>query len=173
MKTVLFILFGLSLLGAVVFYTTQKLNSKTIPFVVLFLSGVALGHFIPLSESNITLLEKIITNLAPAGFFLLGLSYDIRQLFNSAIGCACTIGAKRYYLLITLSIIISFGMQILAYMFTSKYNIILSTLFAFGLGEVYFLLVKKTPQGAKEIATTMLFLLGGIGGIYFSETLLG
>lgn len=75
------------------------------------------------------------------------------------IGCACTIGAKRYWLLILLSIVVSFVTQFLAL----KINLLNSTttivIFASLFGILGSFTKLREVGGSNEIATTMLYVL--------------
>jgi len=76
------------------------------------------------------------------------------------IGCACTIGAKRYWLLIFLSIVVAFvvntiaslDFQIMSYTTTT---VILATL----LGVLGSFTKLKTINGSSEVSSTMLYIL--------------
>jgi uncharacterized membrane protein len=78
----------------------------------------------------------------------------------SEIGCACTIGAKRYWLLILLSIVVAFatnliassGFVVLNYTTTT---VVLATI----LGVLGSFTNLKTINGSSEVATTMLYML--------------
>ncbi len=78
----------------------------------------------------------------------------------SMIGCACTIGAKRYWLIVLLSVAVAFlvnllassGVEILNYTTTT---VILATL----LGIAGSFTRLKTINGSSEVATTMLYML--------------
>ncbi len=78
----------------------------------------------------------------------------------SMIGCACTIGAKRYWFIVLLSIAVAFlvnllassGVEILNYTTTT---VILATV----LGVAGSFTRLKTINGSSEVATTMLYML--------------
>ncbi len=76
------------------------------------------------------------------------------------IGCACTIGPKRYYLFLALALFISLLSQLISgllpdFLSTTSYNVIIATLF--GLGFSFTRL--KEMNGSSDIANTMLFML--------------
>jgi len=77
----------------------------------------------------------------------------------SEIGCACTLGAKKYWLLISLALIVSFVSQWLAWhveiLNKTTTIVLLATLFGL-LGS--FTKLKKV-NGSSEVATTMLYIL--------------
>jgi len=76
------------------------------------------------------------------------------------IGCACTIGVKRYWLLIFLSIVVAFvvnaiaslGFELMSYTTTT---VILATL----LGVLGSFTRLKTMNGSSEVSSTMLYIL--------------
>lgn len=79
--------------------------------------------------------------------------------YLSEIGCACSMGAKRYWLLIALSLVVSFFSQLLA-----QYFVILNTTTTMVLFATLFgLLASFTPlrkiNGSSEVANTMLYIL--------------
>ena len=79
--------------------------------------------------------------------------------YLSEIGCACSMGAKRYWLLIALSLVVSFFSQLLA-----QYFVILNTTTSMVLFATLFgLLASFTPlrkiNGSSEVANTMLYIL--------------
>jgi uncharacterized membrane protein len=75
------------------------------------------------------------------------------------IGCACTIGAKRYWLLIALSLAVSLLSQVLAqiipFISTTTSMVIFATIFGIGLSFTPL----KRLNGADEVATSMLYML--------------
>jgi len=77
----------------------------------------------------------------------------------SEIGCACTLGAKKYWLLISLALIVSFVSQWLAWhveiLNKTTTIVLLATLFGL-LGS--FTKLKKV-NGSSAVATTMLYIL--------------
>jgi uncharacterized membrane protein len=78
----------------------------------------------------------------------------------SSIGCSCTIGAKRYWFLILLSIVVAFVVNLIAQSGFALLNyttttVVLATLFGV-LGSFTRL---KSINGSSEVATTMLYML--------------
>jgi len=75
------------------------------------------------------------------------------------IGCACNVGAKRYWLLILLSVVVAFTVNTVALEFKifnyTTTTVILATIFGV-LGSFTKL---KTINGSTEVSTTMLYIL--------------
>lgn len=84
---------------------------------------------------------------------------------TSMIGCACTVGAKRYYLFITLSLVVAFILNLMA----SNGIVVMSytttlVLGATSLGLLGSFTPLKSMAGSSEIANTMLYLLVALIG---------
>jgi len=81
-----------------------------------------------------------------------------------SVGCACSMGAKRYWLLIALGLFISFISQIVAeyVSFINKTTTIVLIASLLGLGASFTRL--RFINGASEVATTMLYLLVALIG---------
>ena len=76
------------------------------------------------------------------------------------IACACTLGPKRYYLLLALSLLISLLSQIIAtalpqFLSPTSYSVILATLLGLALSFTRL----KEMNGSADIANVMLFML--------------
>lgn len=80
------------------------------------------------------------------------------------LGCACSIGAKRYYPLILLAILVSIFSQIFANFFTLISVTTTVVLIATFLGVLGSFTNLKYLNGSSEIATTMLFFLVALIG---------
>lgn len=83
---------------------------------------------------------------------------DSEAIF-SQIGCACTIGTKRYWLLISFAIIVSLASQMLAvhveFLNRTTTVVLLATIF----GVLASFTKLKSMNGSSEVATTMLYIL--------------
>lgn len=83
---------------------------------------------------------------------------DLAVKINS-IGCSCTVGAKRYWLLVLLALIVSFVTQLIAtkitLLNTTTTIVILASLF----GIIGSFTKLREVGGSNEIATTMLYIL--------------
>jgi len=80
------------------------------------------------------------------------------------IGCACNMGAKRYWFLILLSISISFVIQVMTELFIYQgYEFISSTTTMVVLATIFGVLASftrlKNLNGSSEVATSMLYML--------------
>ena len=165
MSKIIFIILSLSFISALIFYLHRRYNSKLFAFVALFASGVVFSKVVPLSSSNVVLLQSIATNLAPAGVFLYGLHFEFKALFQSGIGCACSIGGRRYWVVVALAITASYVAQIAAAVVMPEYSLYGSVVAAFVLGYTLSFTRLREVYGVQEIATTMLYLLSGIAGV--------
>ena len=106
-----------------------------------------------------------LTNLIPAMLFLMLIQIDFTKLLRSnTIGCACTLGVKRYWFLVLLSLGVSFLSQLLAYHFTPNYTPLTTLLIAALLGVIGSFTKLQKVGGSKEIAMTMLYLVIALVG---------
>jgi len=153
------ILFILAFFSVVVYLATRKLHSKIVTGSLIFLLFGAFGHFIPLSESNELLLDRIIFNLAPAILFLYLLDIDLKRLLKNGIGCSCEMGAKRYWLIVLSALAVSFIAQIAAYALFAQYLFLAALAVAALLGVFASFTPLGRLCGTEDVATTMLYLL--------------
>lgn len=153
------ILFILAFFSVVVYLATKKLRSKIVTGSLIFLLFAAFGHFIPLSESNLLLLDRIIFNLAPATLFLYLLDVDLQRLLKNGIGCSCEIGAKRYWLIVLSALAASFTAQITAYVLSPQYPFLVALAVAALLGVFASFTPLGRLCGTEDVATTMFYLL--------------
>ena len=153
------ILFILAFFSVVVYLATRKLRSKTVTGSLIFLFFAAFGHFIPLSESNLLLLERVIFNLAPATLFLYLLDVDIKRLLKNGIGCSCEMGAKRYWLIVLSALAASFTAQIAGYALFPQHPFLAALAVAALLGVFASFTQLGRLCGTEDVATTMLYLL--------------
>jgi hypothetical protein len=165
MKTIIFILI-LSSFSGIIYYLTKKFDSKFIPATSILILSVFLSMIIPLSESNVELLHKIIINLTPATIYLFSLDFNLNSLFKNQIGCSCKMGAKKYWFIVLLSGVISIISQI-STTYINIYNpFITSLLIALSLGILSSFTKLKELNGTQEVATTMLYLLSAVSGFF-------
>ena len=158
---ILFLLFIVAFFSVVIYLITKKYNSKLLTGGLIFSLFALFGYSIPLSESNELLLEHLILNLTPATLFLFVLDLDWRRLLKNGIGCSCTMGAKRYWLLLILVFIVSFIAQLLAYRFLPAHPLFGASLFGALLGGIASFSPLRKICGSEDIATTMFYLLLG------------
>ena len=161
----LFFLFIVTFFSVTAYLFTRRYGSKTLSATVIFLLFALFGHFIPLSESNEILLDRILNNLTPATLFLYLLDLDPKQLQKSGIGCSCTMGGKRYWLVVLLAFIASLTAQVLSEIFLSTHPLMGASLFAALLGTTASFTPLKRICGTEDVATTMLYLLAASAGL--------
>jgi len=164
MKSI-FIILILSFFSGIIYYLMRKFNSKIIPAFVIMVCGMLFAYMIPVSESNELLLDRIITNLAPATFFLLAIDFDIKTLLQNKIGCSCKMGAKRYWLIVLMAVAVSFLLQYIAALYNVAFPVETTTAAAFVFGLVGSKTRLREINGTQEIATTMLYLLSAVVGM--------
>ena len=127
----------------------------------LGVSQEAFGYALIVDSVNYTIWIMFLLFLTPFAYYFNNFTSSHEQMAKlSQIGCSCTIGAKRYWLLILLAIVVALvvnfiaqsGFALLNYTTTT---VILATLFGV-LGSFTKL---KTINGSSEVATTMLYML--------------
>lgn len=125
----------------------------------------AFAYALVVDSVNYTIWVAFLLFLTPfASYFNRWSKAEDSIVTMNGIGCSCTIGAKRYWLLVVLALVVSFGTQLLATQFTvlntTTTIVVLATLFGiFGS----FTKLKKLG-GSNEIATTMLYILVALIG---------
>ena len=164
MKFIL-VLVIVSFFSALIYFLSQKFNSKLLTTGLIFAISVVLGYFVPLSISNETLVFRALGNLLPATVFLFSLDLDYKKVFGSQIGCSCKMGAKRYWLIVLLAFGATFVSQFIALQYTFEPIWAYAILFAFVLGVIFSFTPLKYLNGTAEVATTMLYLSTALGGI--------
>ena len=147
--------------------TIFSLNSSLISSLFTFIFSALLANF-GLFEQTQKIQEIFLLtlhNLMPAMLFLTFLSLNIKEFITSkTIGCACTIGTKRYWLLIALALGISLFTQVIALLFIPLYSFIGSNFLAIFLGMIgsktslYFL------NGIRDVAKTMFYMVVALVG---------
>jgi uncharacterized membrane protein len=126
----------------------------------LDVSQDAFGYALIVDSVNYTFWVMFLLFLVPfASVFNRFTKSNEQEGVLSDIGCACNLGAKRYWLLIVLSLGVSLVSQILAQMIplisTTTSMVLFATFFGIGLS---FTPLKKV-NGADEVATSMLYML--------------
>lgn len=121
----------------------------------------AFGYALIVDSVNYTIWIMFLLFLTPFAHAFNNFTASHEQMTKlSMIGCACTIGAKRYWFIVLLSIAVAFlvnllassGVEILNYTTTT---VILATV----LGVAGSFTRLKTINGSSEVATTMLYML--------------
>jgi len=120
----------------------------------------AFAYALVVDSVNYTLWVMLLLFLVPfAKFFNRFTKSEENLAYLSEVGCACSMGAKRYWLLIALALFVSLLSQLLA-----QYFIILNTttsmvLFATLFGVAASFTPLRKINGSSEVATTMLYIL--------------
>jgi uncharacterized membrane protein len=120
----------------------------------------AFAYALVVDSVNYTLWVMLLLFLVPfAKFFNRFTKSEENLSYLSEVGCACSMGAKRYWLLIGLALFVSLASQLLA-----QYVIILNTttsmvLFATLFGVAASFTRLREINGSSEVATTMLYIL--------------
>ena len=120
----------------------------------------AFAYALVVDSVNYTLWVMLLLFLVPfAKYFNRFTKSEDNLAYLGNIGCACSMGAKRYWLLIALSLFVSLASQLLAHSFTllntTTTVVILATLFGV-LGSFTRL---REINGSSEVATTMLYII--------------
>lgn len=132
----------------------------------LEVSQEAFGYALIVDSVNYTIWIMFLLFLTPFAHYFNSFTSSHEQMAKlSSIGCSCTIGAKRYWLLILLAIVVAFVVNLIA---TSGFlllnytttTVVLATL----LGVLGSFTKLKTINGSSEVATTMLFMLVALIG---------
>ncbi len=127
----------------------------------LNVSQEAFGYALIVDSVNYTIWIMFLLFLTPfAHYFNTFTSSHERMAKLSSIGCSCTIGAKKYWFLILLSIVVAFVVNLIAQSGFALFNyttttVVLATLF----GVIGSFTKLKNINGASEVATTMLYML--------------
>lgn len=126
----------------------------------LGVSEEAFAYALVVDSVNYTLWVMLLLFLVPfAKHFNKFTSSDANLAYLSEIGCACSMGAKRYWLLILLSLLASFLAQyistIVSMLNATTTTVIIATLL--GIGASFTRL--KELNGSNEVATSMLYVI--------------
>jgi len=126
----------------------------------LGVSEEAFAYALVVDSVNYTLWVMLLLFLVPFAKIFNSFTKSNEHLaYLSEIGCSCSMGAKRYWLLIALSLFVSLTSQLLAQYFTilnaTTSMVIFATLF--GVGASFTRL--RELNGSNEVATTMLYIL--------------
>lgn len=127
----------------------------------LNVSQEAFGYALIVDSVNYTVWIMFLLFLTPFAHKFNSFTSSHEQMAKlSEIGCACTIGAKRYWLLILLSIAVAFVTNLIAssgfvFLNYTTTTVVLATV----LGLLGSFTNLKTINGSSEVATTMLYML--------------
>lgn len=127
----------------------------------LNVSQEAFGYALIVDSVNYTIWIMFLLFLTPFAYKFNSFTSSHEQMAKlSEIGCACTIGAKRYWLLILLAITVAFGVNLIAssgfvLLNYTTTTVILATI----LGLLGSFTKLKSINGSSEVATSMLYML--------------
>lgn len=126
----------------------------------LDVSEEAFAYALVVDSVNYTLWVMLLLFLVPfASYFNKFTNSSENLAYLGDIGCACNMGAKRYWLLILLALVVSFVAQYLSTLFTllnaTTTVVLLATLFGI-LGSFTPL---RNLNGSSEVATSMLYII--------------
>ena len=126
----------------------------------LGVSEDAFAYALVVDSVNYTLWVMMLLFLVPfAAVFNKFTKSDENLAYLSEIGCACTVGAKRYWLLIALALVVSLGSQLITeyVQILNKTTTIVLVASLFGVLGSFTKL--KEINGSTEVATTMLYII--------------
>ena len=126
----------------------------------LGVSEEAFAYALVVDSVNYTLWVMLLLFLVPfATAFNKFTKSDENLAYLDSIGCACSMGAKRYWLLIALALIVSFISQLLTqyieFLNTTTTMVLLAT--AFGIVGSFTKL--RELNGSSEVASSMLYII--------------
>jgi len=126
----------------------------------LNVSESAFAYALVVDSVNYTLWVMLLLFLVPfAHIFNKFTKSDANLAYLSEIGCACSMGAKRYWLLIVLAL----GVSLLSQVIATKLVILNTTTSIVLLASVFGILGSftklKEVNGSSEVATTMLYII--------------
>ncbi|MCW8953306.1 MAG: DUF819 family protein [Sulfurimonas sp.] len=128
----------------------------------LNVSQEAFGYALIVDSVNYTIWIIFLLFLTPFAhrFNNFTASHEQMAKLDSIIGCACTIGAKRYWLLILLAIVVALGVNLIASSGFVLLNYTTTTVvLATVLGILGSFTKLKTINGSSEVSRTMLYML--------------
>ena len=120
----------------------------------------AFAYALVVDSVDYTLWVMLLLFLVPfAKFFNRFTKSEENLAYLGAIGCACSMGAKRYWLLIALALAVSLFSQILATKFVLLNATTSMIIFATLLGIAGSFTKLRFVNGSSEVSTTMLYIL--------------
>lgn len=126
----------------------------------LEVSQEAFGYALIVDSVNYTLWVMLLLFLVPfASVFNRFTKSQENMAYLGDIGCACTMGAKKYWLLILLALVASFVSQLIAENFVILNKTTTIVLLASLLGVLGSFTKLKELNGSSEVASTMLYVI--------------
>ncbi len=160
MKSFLIVLLIISFFGALIYkFQKNRFHFFTLLLFALFV-GTVIKLFVPLSFATQMLLKHLAYNLWLALLFLYALQWRCYAFWKKELGCSCTIGAKRYWIVVLMAFSASLFAQVLAN--SLQIGFIGSIIVALFLGWSLSFTKAKELGGAQEVANSMLFLFVAI-----------
>ena len=167
-------LLALALLSAVIHFLYKRLFVEVHTWVVMVLLCISaylltLGGVFSHDPLVLRVTYTTLQNLLPALVFLTLLRVDFstlqRVLFGvNTIGCACEMGAKRYWVLVVLSLGVSLFSQVLVFRlgWSEPY---VSVVFSALLGFLARYTVLRELNGVLDVARTMAYMVSSLFGV--------
>jgi len=176
-------LFLLALLVAVVHLLVSRFGAQrgvvSRPLLLVYLSTLLLANsgLLVWSEATEKIFWQLEANLIPALIFLTLLCADLRGAWNRLLsrfsknkplvmGCACSMGSKRYFMVLALALVVSFVVQIGTVVLVGMHK---SMPVAMLLAMMVAMVLRLTPLrmlgGMQEVATTMLYMSVALFGM--------
>ncbi len=126
----------------------------------LEVSQEAFGYALIVDSVNYTLWVMLLLFLVPFAKVFNAFTKSDENMANLGnIGCACDMGAKRYWVLIFLGVLVSFIAQVIAENFIILNKTTTIVLLASAFGVVGSFTRLKNINGSSEVATTMLYII--------------
>lgn len=126
----------------------------------LNVSEDAFAYALVVDSVNYTLWVMMLLFLVPfAAAFNKFTKSDENLAYLSEIGCACSMGAKRYWLLIVLALVVSLGAQLITEYIQILNKTTTIVLLASLFGVLGSFTKLKEINGSTEVATTMLYII--------------
>jgi len=126
----------------------------------LGVSEDAFAYALVVDSVNYTLWVMLLLFLVPfANIFNKFTSSSQNLAYLDELGCACSMGAPRYWLLILLALLVSFASQLLANEFVLLSTTTSMVLFATLFGILGSFTKLRELNGSSEVATTMLYVI--------------
>ncbi len=131
----------------------------------LGVSEDAFAYALVVDSVNYTLWVMLLLFLVPfANYFNRFTQSEGSLAYLNGIGCACTMGAKRYWLLILMALAVSFVSQVFAHSITFINTTTTMVLVASLLGVLGSFTKLREVGGSSEVATTMLYVIVALIG---------
>ena len=131
----------------------------------LEVSQEAFGYALIVDSVNYTIWVMFLLFLVPfAAYFNKFTKSDENKAYMGDIGCACVMGAKRYWLLIFLALFVSLFSQVTSQNITFLNQTTTIVIVASALGILGSFSALKTVNGSNEVATTMLYVIVALIG---------